>query len=77
MYSSLTFYILKLETAYLLHSVHLTREMKEGLEDSDFDTIDNGNKFFKYHDKHNAYFEFISFNKLVKDAKLRNKLFNG
>lgn len=54
----------------------LTREMKEKLEDSDFDTIDNGNKYFKYHDKHNAYFEFISFNKLVKDAKLRNKIFN-
>lgn len=54
----------------------LTREMKERLEDSDFDTIDNGNKYFKYHDKHNAYFEFISFNKLVKDAKLRNKIFN-
>lgn len=54
----------------------LTREMKEKLEDSYFDTIDNGNKYFKYHDKHNAYFEFISFNKLVKDAKLRNKIFN-
>ncbi len=54
----------------------LTREMKEKLEDSDFDTIDNGNKYFKYHDNHNAYFEFISFNKLVKDAKLRNKIFN-
>jgi len=54
----------------------LTSQMRDKLEDGDFDSIDNGNKYFKYHDKHNAYLEFISFSKLVKDAKLRNKIFN-
>lgn len=54
----------------------LTKGMREKLEDSDFDSIDNGNKYFKYHDRHNAYFEFISFSKMVSDAKLRNKIFN-
>lgn len=61
-------------TCYIIGD--LTKEMREKLEDAKFISADNGEKYTAYHPKHNAYFEFISFNKLVKDAKLRNKIFN-
>ncbi|WP_045959825.1 ATP-binding protein [Acholeplasma palmae] len=60
-------------TCYIIGD--LTREMKEMLEDAKFTTADNGEKYTSYNPNNNAYFEFISFSKLVKDAKLRNKIF--
>lgn len=53
----------------------LTGKIIEWLELKDFDPTPDNLGYFKYHKKYNLYTEFISWDKLLKDAKMRNKIF--
>ena len=48
--------------------------IKEVLDDKDFKKTPDSMGYFKFHDKYNAYIEVISYQKLLKDAKMRNRI---
>jgi len=56
--------------AYLI--CDLTPPILKILEDQDFLRMPDGGGYFKYHSKHNVYFEVLSYEKVVRDAKKRN-----
>lgn len=53
----------------------LTGKVKDWLIRKDFDPTPDGEGFFKYHKAYNLYTEFISWDKLLADAKMRNAIF--
>lgn len=53
----------------------LTGKVKDWLTRKDFDPTPDGEGYFKYHKAYNLYTEFISWDKLLKDAQMRNKIF--
>ena len=54
----------------------LTGKVKNWLENvKDFDPTPDGEGYFKYHNKLKLYTEFISWDKLLRDAEMRNKVF--
>ncbi len=53
----------------------LTGKVKDWLIRKDFDPAPDGEGYFKYHKAYNLYTEFLSWDKLLKDAHMRNKVF--
>jgi len=54
----------------------LTRKVKEWLEnEKDFKPMPDQLGYFNWHDKLNMYIEVLSWDKLLRDAKMRNKVF--
>lgn len=53
----------------------LTGKVKDWLIRKDFDPTPDGEGYFKYHKAYNLHTEFISWDKLLKDAQMRNKIF--
>ncbi len=54
----------------------LTGKVKDWLENiKDFDPTPDGEGYFKYHNKLKLYTEFISWDKLLRDAAMRNRVF--
>ncbi len=50
-------------------------EMKQRLYRDNFTKILNGERWYYYHSQYNAKIEFISFKRMIKDAKIRNMIF--
>jgi hypothetical protein len=48
--------------------------IKQVLDDKDFKKTPDAMGYFKFHEKYNAYIEVISYQKLLKDAKMRNRI---
>ena len=53
----------------------ITDSMKEACENADMKPTSDHLGYFKYHDRYNAYIEVISFDKLLNNAKQRNRAF--
>ena len=53
----------------------LTGKVKDWLKNKDFDPTPDGEGYFKYHKYLKLYTEFISWDKLLKDAQMRNRIF--
>ncbi|MFN8255673.1 MAG: ATP-binding protein [Bacteroidales bacterium] len=58
--------------AYVI--VDFNSKLNEIIEERDFKITPDGLGYFRYHDKYNAYIEVISYQKLLKDAKMRNRI---
>lgn len=52
----------------------LSNKLNSVLEERDFKKTPDGQGYFKFHDSYNAYIELISYQKLLKDAKMRNRI---
>ncbi|OQX98218.1 MAG: hypothetical protein B6I24_05970 [Bacteroidetes bacterium 4572_128] len=50
------------------------KKLGEILSDKDFKKTPDGIGYFKYHESYNAYIEVITYDKLLKDAKNRNRI---
>ena len=54
----------------------LTQKVKDWLfEEKGFKVMPDGEGWFYYHDNNNLYLEVISWDKMLKDAEMRNKIF--
>ena len=53
----------------------LTRKVRNWTSKEDFSETPDGEGYFKYHSAFHLYTEFISWDKLLKDAKMRNEIF--
>lgn len=53
----------------------ITEKIEEFCKDQQFTRSPDMEGYFGYHNGYNVYFEIISFQKLLKDAKLRNSIF--
>ena len=53
----------------------LTPKIVDFCKDNSLKQMPDGKGFFGFHEGHNVYLEVISFDKLVDDAELRNKIF--
>ncbi|SNR60520.1 hypothetical protein SAMN06265371_106201 [Lutibacter agarilyticus] len=58
--------------AYIV--LDFNQSLKQVLDDKDFKKTPDSMGYFKFHDKYNAYIEVISYPKLLKDAKMRNRI---
>jgi len=52
-----------------------TQKVEKWLTRNDFNPLPDGQRWFKWQNKYNLYIEFITWDQLLKDAELRNKLF--
>lgn len=53
----------------------LTPKLRIKLEDAQFKPVANHERFQLFSSNHNAFVEFVSFRRLLNDAKLRNRIF--
>ena len=53
----------------------LTPQLRELAEHSDFKCTPDGRGFFSFHTGYNAYIEILSYDKVLRDAKKRNRAF--
>lgn len=53
----------------------LTAQLRIKLEDSQFRPVANHERYQLFSSNHNAFVEFLSFRRLLNDAKLRNRIF--
>jgi hypothetical protein len=44
------------------------------MDDKDFKKTPDSMGYFKFHDNYNAYIEVITYPKLLKDARMRNRI---
>jgi hypothetical protein len=58
--------------AYII--ADFNENLKQVLDDKDFKKTPDSMGYFKFHDKYNTYIEAISYQKLLKDAKMRNRI---
>lgn len=62
-------------TKFYLYAVcDVTSTLEKILEDRDFDQTPDRLGYYRYNNKMNAYIEVLSYNKIVNDAKRRNKI---
>lgn len=59
---------------YVYIVLDFNESIKQILDDKDFKKTPDSMGYFKFHDKYNAYIEAISYQKLLKDAKMRNRI---
>ena len=53
----------------------LTQQLRELAEHEDFTRTPDGRGFFRFHARYNAYIEILSYDKVLRDAKKRNRAF--
>lgn len=53
----------------------LTQQLRELAEHEDFKRTPDGRGFFSFHARYNAYIEILSYDKVLRDAKKRNRAF--
>lgn len=58
--------------AYII--ADFNKSLEDILDDKDFKKTPDGMGYFKFHDKYNAYIEVITYQKVLKDAKNRNRI---
>ena len=58
--------------AYII--LDFNESIKQVLDDKDFKKTPDLMGYFQFHDKYNAYIEVLSYQKLLKDAKMRNRI---
>ncbi|MFC0875531.1 hypothetical protein ACE01N_03005 [Saccharicrinis sp. FJH2] len=58
--------------AYII--LDFNESIKYVLDDKDFKKTPDLMGYFKFHENYNAYMEVISYQKLIKDAKMRNRI---
>lgn len=62
-------------TPFYAHIIlDFNESIKNVLDDKDFKQTPDSMGYFKFHEKFNAYIEVISYQKLLKDAKVRNRI---
>ncbi len=59
---------------YVYIIADFNKNLKNILDDKDFKKTPDGMGYFKFHDKYNAYIEVITYQKVLKDAKNRNRI---
>lgn len=63
------------ETPFYCYAIcDLTQTLRDDFDDMGLQVTPDGDGYFGYNRKHRAYVEVISFNKLLKDAKQRNRI---
>lgn len=58
--------------AYII--LDFNESIKQVLDDKDFKKTPDLMGYFQFHEKYNAYIEVISYQKLLKDARMRNRI---
>lgn len=59
---------------YVYIVVDFNEKLEDILNDKDFKKTPDGMGYFRFHDKYNAYIEVITYQKVLKDAKNRNRM---
>ncbi|MFB9862734.1 ATP-binding protein [Rufibacter immobilis] len=59
---------------YVYIVADLNPSLREILEEKDFRKTPDSLGYFMYHDRFNAYIEVLTYQKLLKDAKMRNRI---
>ncbi|MDR2011428.1 MAG: hypothetical protein LBQ22_13190 [Bacteroidales bacterium] len=52
----------------------LTKKLKSFAEDAGYKSLPSGDGYFSFNDNYNMYVEIISFDKLIKDSKEKNRV---
>lgn len=59
---------------YVYIILDYNKSLGELLDEKDFKVTPDGMGYFRFHDKYNAYMEVITYQKLLKDARCRNRI---